>query len=76
MGVGEGGTQLYLRSLDDFEDRPIPVPANSGGAVFFSSDSKSIGFFADNKLKKTSLAGGISHYAVRCTWGWVLRGLV
>ena len=58
MGVGEGGTQLYLRSLDDFEDRPIPVPANSGGAVFFSSDSKSIGFFADNKLKKTSLAGG------------------
>ena len=58
MGVGEGGSQLYLRFLDDFVDRSIPGTANPGNAVFFSPDSKSIGFFADNKLKKTSLAGG------------------
>ncbi len=58
MGVGEGGRQLYLRSLDDFVDRPIPGTATPSGNVFFSPDSKSIGFFAEGKLKKTSLAGG------------------
>jgi len=58
MGVGEEGRQLYLRSLDDFVDRPIPGTANPRGIVFFSPDGKSIGFFAEGKLKKTSLAGG------------------
>jgi len=57
-GVGEGGEQFYLRSLDEFVDRPIPGTANPMGMVFFSPDSKSIGFVVDNKLKKTSLAGG------------------
>jgi len=59
MGFGEeGGVQLYLRSLDDFVDRPIPGTANPVGIVFFSPDGKSIAFFAGGKLKKTSLAGG------------------
>ena len=57
MGVGEGGRQLYLRSLDDFVDSPIPGTANPTNS-FFSPDGKSIGFFAEGKLKKTSLAGG------------------
>jgi len=30
MGVGEGRIQLYLHSLDDFVDRPIPGTRNSG----------------------------------------------
>ena len=58
FGVGEGGDQLYLRSLDDFVDRPIPGTRNPAGTVFFSPDGKSIGFFVAGKLKKTSLAGG------------------
>jgi len=58
MGIGEGGRQLYLRSLDNFVDRPIPGTVDTSGSVFFSPDGKSIGFFADRKLKKTSLAGG------------------
>jgi len=58
MGIGERGSQLYLRSLDDFVDRAIPGTANPGLMVFFSPDSESIGFFAEGKLKKTSLAGG------------------
>jgi len=57
-GVVEGVNQRYLRSLDDFVDRPIPGTRNSVGTVFFSPDGKSIGFFAEGRLKKTSLAGG------------------
>ena len=57
-GVGEGRTRLYLRSLDDFVDKPIPGTEGVTGNPFFSPDGKSIGFFAENKLKKTSLAGG------------------
>ncbi len=50
-------TQLYLRTMDSLE--PTPVQGAEGGkSPFFSSDSKSIGFFADGKLKKLSLPGG------------------
>jgi len=58
LATGERGNQLYLRSLDDFVDRPIPGTEDASGSVFFSPDGESIGFFADGKLKKTSLARG------------------
>jgi len=59
IGVRDGMRQLYQRSLDDFVDRPIPGTSNYPGLmVFFSPDGESIGFFAEGKLKKTSLAGG------------------
>jgi len=76
MGVDEGVSQLYLRSSDDFVDRAIPGTANPGFVVFFSPDGKSIGFFAEGKLKKDFTGRGISHYAVQCSarssdWGLV-----
>ena len=59
FGVGEGGTtQIYLRSLDDFVDRPIPGTENSIEFTFFSPDGESLGIFQEGKLKKISLAGG------------------
>ena len=58
MGVGQAGRQLYLRSLDDFVDRPIPGTTNAVGMAFFSPDGESIGFFGEGKLKRISLAGG------------------
>ena len=58
IGIEEGVSQLYLRSLDEFVDRPIPGTRLPGGIVFFSPDGESIGFFAEGKLKKISLAGG------------------
>ena len=58
MGVGEGGSQLYLRSLDDFVNSSIPGTEGVIGSPFFSLDGESIGFFSEGKLKKTSLAGG------------------
>jgi eukaryotic-like serine/threonine-protein kinase len=54
----EGGTQqLFLRSLDSLEAKPIP---GTGGGVnpFFSPDGQWVGFFAGGKLKKVSVNGG------------------
>ena len=57
MGAEEGRNQLYLRSLDELV--VMPIPGTEGArAPFFSPDGESIGFFAEGKLKKTSLAGG------------------
>ena len=52
------GNQLYLRSLDDFVDRPIPGTEGVVQSPFFSADGESVGFFEGGKLKKVSLAGG------------------
>jgi len=50
--------QLYLRSLNDFVDRPIPGTENAFPAMFFSPDSESVAFYAGGSLKKISLTGG------------------
>ena len=55
---GEAGTsQLYLRSMDSFEAKPMPG-TDGALAPFFSPDSQWVGFFAEGKLKKVSLSGG------------------
>ncbi len=56
----ERGIQLYLHSLDDLVDRPIPGTDRTDalGSPFFSPDGKSVAFFEGGKLKKVSLAGG------------------
>ncbi|MBI4479370.1 MAG: serine/threonine-protein kinase [Acidobacteria bacterium] len=49
--------QIFLRSLDSQETKPIP--GTEGAATpFFSPDGQWIGFFAQGKLKKVSIAGG------------------
>jgi serine/threonine-protein kinase len=57
--VGErGGTsQLYLRMMAQAEVKAISG-TEGGFNPFFSPDGRWIGFFAENKLKKTSLLGG------------------
>jgi serine/threonine-protein kinase len=53
-GVG----QLYLRSLDDVEVRPIPLTENAC-QPFFSPDGQWLAFFnKSGELKKVSLEGG------------------
>jgi Tol biopolymer transport system component len=49
---------LWVRSLDDIESRAL---SGTDGASypFWSPDGHSIGFFADNKLKRIDLAGGM-----------------
>ena len=57
VGPAEESTQLFLRRLDRLESEPI---SGTRGAVspFVSPDGEWIGFEADGKLKKVSLAGG------------------
>ncbi|MEO5826906.1 MAG: protein kinase [Gemmatimonadales bacterium] len=57
--VGSGGARprLSIRALDRFETTPL---AGTEGAYnpFFSPDGAWVGFFADNQVKKVSLANG------------------
>jgi Tol biopolymer transport system component len=55
--VTGGRSQLWLRPIDAETAEPIP---GTDGAVhpFWSPDSRSVAFFADQKLKRKDLAGG------------------
>ncbi len=53
----DGLSRVWVRALDNFSARPL---AGTEGAIFpfWSPDGKSIGFFADAKLKRVDIAGG------------------
>jgi serine/threonine-protein kinase len=51
------GGQLYLRSMNTFESKPV-VGARPAVAPFFSPDGRWIGFFGSGKLQKVSVSGG------------------
>ena len=53
----DGLAKLYVRSLDALEARALPG-TEGAEAPFFSPDGRSVGFFADKKLKRIDLAGG------------------
>ncbi len=54
----QGLTHLYLRSLtDSFEPRLMPGTADAS-YPFWSPNGRSIGFFADRKLKVIDVSGG------------------
>jgi Tol biopolymer transport system component/tRNA A-37 threonylcarbamoyl transferase component Bud32 len=57
VAAGDGPRRLWLRPLDETDAQPI---AGTEGAEypFWSADSRSIGFFASNKLYRIDLAGG------------------
>jgi DNA-binding winged helix-turn-helix (wHTH) protein/Tol biopolymer transport system component len=53
----DGKTRLWLRPFSSLAAEPVP---GTEGAVspFWSPDNRSIGFFADGKLKRSDLHGG------------------
>src|SRR5262245_5939662 len=54
----EGVSRLWLRSLDSVSARPLERTDNAI-IPFWSPDSRSVGFFADGKLKSIDIDGGI-----------------
>jgi eukaryotic-like serine/threonine-protein kinase len=57
VASGDGTSRLWLRSLASTTAQPL---TGTEGAIdpFWSPDSRSIGFFADNALKRLDLGGG------------------
>jgi serine/threonine-protein kinase len=53
----DASTELYIRAADEFEGHPIQG-TRDGSNPFFAPDGKSIGFFANRKLKTLFLDGG------------------
>jgi eukaryotic-like serine/threonine-protein kinase len=53
----DGKNQLWLRSLDSLEAKPLPG-TDDAAYPFWSPDSSYVGFFAQGKLKKISVNGG------------------
>jgi serine/threonine protein kinase len=53
----EGKSQLWVRSLDSLAAQPLEG-TDGASSPFWSPDSASIGFFADNKLKRIDIVGG------------------
>ena len=52
-----GSTSLWVRAVDSTNSQPIPG-TDGGSHPFWSPDGQSIGFSADNLLKRTPIAGG------------------
>ena len=57
VATADGKTQLWVRALESVAAEPV---SGTDGAAFpfWSPDSRSIGFFADNKLKRVDIMGG------------------
>jgi Tol biopolymer transport system component len=56
-GLAEGKSMLFLRALNGTTAKPL-AGTEGGKFAFWSSDGKSIGFFADRQLKRLDIAGG------------------
>jgi Tol biopolymer transport system component len=56
-GVSRAATQLWIRSLDSLKARRIES-ADGATLLFWSPDSKRLGFITSDKLKVVSASGG------------------
>jgi len=53
----QGRSRLWVRSLDTLAAQELPA-TDGASSPFWSPDSRSLGFFADGKLKRIDVAGG------------------
>ena len=62
-----GKTMLWTRSLDSHASRPVPGTEGASGP-FWSPDNRSLGFFADDKLKAIEVSGGPAVIVADAPW--------
>jgi WD40 repeat protein len=55
----EEGRQLFIRQADQLEAKPMPGTEGAEGP-FLSPDEKWVGFWAEGKLKKIQVSGGLA----------------
>ncbi len=58
VASSEGKSQLWLRPLESVTAQPLPG-TEGASSPFWSPDSRSIGFFAEGKLRRIDIAGGL-----------------
>jgi len=55
--TGDHRRMLWVRALDELDARALPGTEDAS-FPFWSPDGRSVGFFAENRLKRVELAGG------------------
>ncbi len=79
VGSADGLSRLWIRGLDSFEPRQL-VGTEYASLPFWAPDGRSIGFFADGKIKRIDLESGlvrsISTAAVPAGATWNSEGVI
>ena len=58
QGVAEGKVGLYVRNVDSINTQRL-AGTDDASFPFWSPDSRYVGFFSDNRLKKVDITGGM-----------------
>src|SRR6185295_5498966 len=69
LNTDDGKELLWLRALGSFEARPL-MATDGGLQPFWSPDSRSIGFFANGKLKRIDVSGGVPQIVCDAPANW------
>ncbi|HEV8370547.1 MAG TPA: protein kinase [Pyrinomonadaceae bacterium] len=69
LNTDDGKELLWLRALGSFEARPL-MGTDGGLQPFWSPDSRSIGFFANGKLKRIDVSGGVPQIVCDVPANW------
>jgi serine/threonine protein kinase len=68
VATAQGHPQLFLRALDSVSPRPLPG-TDGASLPFWKPDSRSVGFFADAKLKRIDTESGSIQPLARAAYG-------
>src|SRR5579871_946494 len=75
----DGTTAIWIRPMDSLQARVVPGTENAI-FPFWSPDSRSLGFFTENKLKTVDLNGGSPQVLADAPFGrggaWSSRGVI
>lgn len=77
--TGDGPSRLWVRAMDAPNAQPL-AGTEDGSYPFWAPDGRSIGFFANDKLKRVDLAGGAPRVLANTNFGrggtWSADGII